>query len=675
MLSAVQARRFFEQIETMDNISERAAQWGIETEYRDAFGRQRTAEPQVLSRVIDIFAADGEPGRRFSPRTAVLRRGRETQIHLEAPAGSPVRWKIWAAEPIAEGEGVSPLVPLPADLPLGTFSLDLTVQLPDGEQQEKAVLLVAPERAYQGKEAAPHRLWGLAVQLYGVRSQHNWGHGDFTDLSHLIDLAADCGAASIGLNPLHALFDDRADEASPYSPNSRLFLNPLYIDLEAIPEFPGLDAAGLAQAVEKLRRQDLVDYAGVARAKTQALRLAYDAFRRNDNGKRQSEFEAFRRDRGPVLTRFAAFELLRRRYPGPWWDWPTEWRDPSEGALRGLQRSDGEEIAFFEFVQWIAHEQLLACRDRARSRGMPIGLYLDVAVGVRPEGFDAWSEQDAILCALTVGAPPDALNTGGQNWGLAGINPLGLEKRRFEPFRRMLDASMRYAGAIRLDHVLGLKRLFLIPKGVDSDQGVYVRLPFEPLLAVTAQESVENECIVIGEDLGTIPENFRETLGDWGIWSYQVMLFERDEQGRFLPPPSYRENALVGFTTHDLPTFAGWITYEDLHVKRQLNIDPGETDEDRNKAIHALGAALQASQVKPTDFSLVAKYLAATPSRLLMVTLEDVLVVKDQPNLPGTVDQHPNWRRRMPVFLEEMQSSSTLSAVAEVMAAQGRNRR
>ncbi len=650
----------------MDDIHGRAAQWGIETEYRDAFGQHRTADASVLSQIIDILSAGGDAGQRVTPRSIALRRGRAAEIRIDAPPGCAVRWTISAAEAVT-GEGVAPSIALPADLPIGSFNIEFSVQLPQGEQRETATLLVAPERTYQGDAAAPPRLWGLAVQLYGVRSKRNWGHGDFTDLAFLIDLAADCGAAAVGLNPLHALFDDQPEDASPYSPNSRLFLNPLYIDLDAVPEFPRLTAAGLAE-VEQLRQRDLVDYAGVAAAKMPALRLAFDSFRHNGSEDRRSAFEAFRQDRGALLTRFACFEVLRRRYPGPWWDWPAERRHPGDDMLAALAQSDCEEIAFFEFVQWIAHEQLLACRDKARRRGMPIGLYLDVAVGVRPEGFDAWSEQEAILCALMVGAPPDALNTGGQNWGLAGINPLGLEKRRFEPFRHMLQASMRYAGAIRLDHVLGLKRLYLIPKGMHSDQGVYVSLPFEQLLAVTAQESLRNECVVIGEDLGTIPENFRETLADWGIWSYQVMLFERDEHGDFLPPAKYRDNALVVFTTHDLPTFAGWTAHHDLEVKRKLRIDPGETDEERNEAIHRLAQALATDDAKPPDFPTLARYLTAAPSRLLMVTMEDVRGAREQPNLPGTFDEYPNWRHRGTDWLEDLKSDRRLAAVAEALS-------
>src|SRR5262249_51813550 len=275
-----------------------------------------------------------------------------------------------------------------------------------------------------------------------------------------------------------------------------------------------------------------------------------------------------------------------------WWEWPPPWRSVDEGALDDLRRTEEAELGFFEFVQWLAHDQLDRCRARARERGLAVGLYLDVAAGGRPDGFDAWCDQDAILSGMSIGAPPDALNASGQNWGLTAFNPLVLEHQRFEPFGRLLQASMRYAGAIRLDHVLGLNRLFLVPDGVSAEKGVYLRYALDALLAVTVLSSVETGCIVIGEDLGTVPENFRETLADWGLWSYQVMLFERLAGGDFCPPESYREMALVTFATHDLPTYAGWREKHDLAVKRALDVAPGETDDERQGALSALSRAL-----------------------------------------------------------------------------------
>jgi 4-alpha-glucanotransferase len=294
---------------------------------------------------------------------------------------------------------------------------------------------------------------------------------------------------------------------------------------------------------------------------------------------------------------------------------------------------------------------------------MKVGLYLDVAVGVQSDGFDAWNEQAAISRYLAVGAPPDPLNTAGQNWGLAGFNAAGLIMKSFEPFREMLRASMRHAGAIRLDHVMGLKRLYLIPHGFAPNEGVYVPMPFEALLAVTASESVAHRCVVIGEDLGTVPEGFRERTGDWGIWSYLVMMFERDDRGAFRGIDHYTANALVTFDTHDLSTYSGWRSFGDLKLKRALGIDPGESDEARWHALTMLTEALRYNGIHRDDIYAVAEFMTRTKSRLLVISLEDLLGVVDQPNIPGTVDEHPNWRRRLPLALGDIAAGIDVPAL------------
>jgi len=539
-------------------------------------------------------------------------------------------------------------------------------RLPDAAVVES----VAP--AFQGTDALPQRSWAIAVQLYGVRSRRNWGHGDFTDLANLIDVAAKLGAAGLGLNPLHALFDNRAEEASPYYPSSRLFLNPLYIDVEAIPEFPRAAMGDYHSPIEALRQCDLVDYAGVARWKSKALHLAFDAFRQQATEERRRQFEAFKRAREPHVQSYAAFEVLRRRFVKPWWEWPAAFRKPDPTLSSDLHSTDAGNVDYYTFIQWIANEQLMACRMKARAVGLPIGLYLDIAVGVRADGFDAWSNQNFFLRSLEIGAPPDKLNTEGQRWGLTGINPATLTESDCPPFREVLRASMQYAGAIRIDHVLGLKRFYLIPRGLRADQGAYVRFPFEALLAAAAQESIAKECIVIGEDLGTVPPGFQDTLARYGIWSFQVMLFQRATDGGFIAPELYRENALVTFATHDLPTFTGWIAGHDLTVKRGLGLDPGETDHERTAAKEALGRAMAWRGLPAVDWLSVVRFLANTPSRLLLVSLEDALGEVEQVNLPGTIVEHPNWRRRLPVPLEELLQASTLPAIAAVMETAGR---
>jgi 4-alpha-glucanotransferase len=417
----------------------------------------------------------------------------------------------------------------------------------------------------------------------------------------------------------------------------------------------------------------MVDYTAVVAAKQRALRLAYASFRTDGTRERRAAFESFRRARGEVLTRFSCFEVLRRKYGSPWWEWPEPWRRPNAAQLDRLRRDEDVEAGFVEFAQWLAHEQLDRCRARAREHGLPIGLYLDVAVGVRRDGFDAWCDQDAIVPDMTIGAPPDLLNRSGQDWGLAAINPAALEDCDFEPLRRTLQASMQYAGAIRLDHVLGLKRLFLVPAGRSAADGVYVNAPLEALLAITVLASDAAQCIVIGEDLGTVPEGFRATMSEWGVWSYQVMLFERSANGNFVPAEKYRRDALATFATHDLPTFAGWLHGDDLKLRRNLKLATGETREQRRSAQAALRRALDMSANEQTDFAAVAKFIGDTPARLVMVSLEDLVAVREQINVPGTTKEYPNWRRRLPVTLEELAAQPLVRRVADVMRAAGRS--
>lgn len=531
---------------------------------------------------------------------------------------------------------------------------------------------IAHQQAFQG-DGRPQ--WALAVQLYAVRSCRNWGHGDFTDLGRVVALAAANGAAAVGLNPLHALFPDRPEQASPYGPNSRIFLNPLYIDVDAIPEFPGIAAAGLEATVAAARQPELVDYTHVGLAKLLGLRLAHDRFRAKATPERRADFEDFRREQGEPLLRFACFECLRQIHaPLPWQQWPEPWHQPDIKSLHAFRHEHLAACEFQEFMQWIADRQLRDCQATAKRLGMAIGLYIDVAVGIDPNGADAWSQQDAVLAGISVGAPPDEFNPAGQDWGLAPINPSTIAQNDFAPMRLLIRSAMRHAGAIRLDHVLGLNRIFMIPHGMSAAEGAYVRYPFEQVLTVIAEESNRAKCIVIGEDLGTVPQGFREKLSHWGLWSYRVMLFERDHQGRFLPPDNYPAQALATFNTHDLPTHRGWLTGHDLQVKRGIGVDPGESDESRAWAQQKLRQALQerASNYGAEDFAAVAAYLAQTPSLLVCVALDDILDVLDQINIPGTVEQHPNWRRKLPVALEDMDGNEELRRVAQAFAQNGR---
>jgi 4-alpha-glucanotransferase len=637
----------------------KAADLGIQTDFIDGQGHRHVTDATALESILNALPVRAP--HRFLDRPVVVRSGWDARTELSETVTFPLQWKIVAdVKVIAQGETGNRSISWPCDLAVGCYRLHLTDASLFSEQ---APFIVAPPKAFGGDF---DRCWILAVQLYGVRSSRNWGMGDFTDLEALIELAASMGAGGVGLNPLHVLFDDRPADCSPYSPNSRLFLNALYIDVEKLPELSARAFADSTDTIASLRQGDIVDYVAVAELKWQALRSAFAIFRASPKPQRQAAFTKFRAERGPLLSRFACFEFLRHKFKVPWWEWPEQWRHPDDTQCAKLRAGpDAAEIEFVEFVQWAADQQLQSCQHLARRLDMKVGLYLDVAVGVQSDGFDAWNEQMAISRHLAVGAPPDALNTAGQNWGLAGFNAAGLEVQSFEPFRDMLRASMRHAGAIRLDHVLGLKRLYLVPRGFAANNGVYVRMPFEALLAVTAQESVAHRCVVIGEDLGTVPEGFREQMADWGIWSYLVMMFERDHHGLFQGIDHYAANALVTFNTHDLPTFEGWRSFGDLQLKRSLGIDPGESDDARRHAIAMLLNVLRHHSIDNDHVYAIVKFLARTKSRLLAISLEDLLGVTDQPNIPGTVDEHPNWRQRLPIAVDQIAAVIDLAALKD----------
>ncbi len=394
---------------------------------------------------------------------------------------------------------------------------------------------IHPEQAFQGDGL---RVWVLAVQLYGVRSARNWGHGDFTDLAALLEIVAKArrrGRRTQSRCTRCSMTVPRP--AARYSPSSRLFINPLYIDVDI--------GAGLQAAADReLQGRDRAAARGASSWTT--LRWRGSSARRCTWPAAISSRCAMpprrRISRRSAATVAVSSRCLRRSralrslHAGNWPDWPEEWRVPSHAVVDHLRQSHGGEMAFHEYLQWIADRQLAHCRDVAKHHGMPIGLYLDTAIGVDASGADAWTGQRAMLQELSVGAPPDQYNPAGQDWGLTAYNPHGLIASHFEPFRRMLRASMRYAGAIRIDHVLGLMRLFVIPRGLGAADGVYLRCPFFAMLKVVAEESRRFHCVVIGEDLGTVPEGFRGTLQSWGLWSYLVMLFEA-QLGRLVPPP------------------------------------------------------------------------------------------------------------------------------------------
>jgi (1->4)-alpha-D-glucan 1-alpha-D-glucosylmutase len=552
----------------------------------------------------------------------------------------------------------------------------------------ETLLILAPDTCYQ-PDAVPAdpRIWGPALQLYAVRSGRNWGIGDFTDLRLLLEQWAERGAELVGLNPMHALFLHNPDHASPYSPSSRLFLNALYLDPERIDDFRECDEArGLVRSREfqarlrELRAAELVDYVAVAEAKMRVLALLYASFRARhlavDTG-RSREFRAFQARESKALQEHAVFEALQEHFfrqdstVWGWPAWPQPYRDPGSAEVARFAEANRERVEFFEWLQWQVDRQLGEVKQRACELRLAVGLYGDLAVSVDRGGAEAWSNQDLYALDATVGAPPDDFSLNGQNWGLPPLNPARLAQSGFAPFIATLRANMRHTGALRIDHVMGLMRLFWIPPGASPSEGAYVRYPLQELLGVLALESQRNRCMVVGEDLGTVPDEVRHALSGLQVLSCRILYFERRD-GEFKAPAEYPPQALVAATTHDLPTLAGFWEGRDLALREELNLFPSDEArgwqiEERSRDRARLLLALESEGLLPAGINAdpasapsmtpelaraVHAYLARTPCRLLMVQLEDVLGLPDQVNLPGTTSRYPNWRRKLPLALE-----------------------
>ena len=510
--------------------------------------------------------------------------------------------------------------------------------------------IVVPERAYvpEALEHAP--AWGIAAQLYSLRSARNAGIGDFGDLARLATIANDSGASAVALNPLHQLDLTNPSSASPYAPLSRRYLNALYIDVRAAAAEFGASLEGLD--ARALRDTRLVDYRGVAAYKLEALERCYARLRER---RPWNDFAAA----DPHLRDVARYEAIMEELSAlddevySWQQWPSELQDSGGAAVERIAAQHADRVEFFIFVQWLADRQLAVAATAASA--MPIGLYRDLAVGVDLASADVWSDPSAFALGLSVGAPPDPLNAAGQNWGLVPFHPQVLRERRYEPFIALLRANMRHAGALRIDHVMGLRRLFCIPRALPHGGGAYVNYDFDAMLGIVALESVRNRCTIVGEDLGTVPEGFRERTMPARVFSCRVLYFERDWDGRFRSPGEYPVDAVASTGTHDLPTLAGWWDRADQTTRGQLL------------------AALAATGIEVEDGALTAllvaayRYLARSRSRLVLLQLEDGIGSPDQVNVPGTVDEEPNWQRKLLVPVEALPTHSIFAAIVHAL--------
>lgn len=719
-------------------LEQLAAGYGIVPDYHDIWGQRRhvsSATQRALLAAMGIASATDDELRRsineletrewrrpLPPVMVVRRNGDAIEIPVSVPASLARRryaWRLLREDGSAQTGELCPAelaviaetkvsgasfvrcrFPLPTIADFGYHAFELSDREGGGEAARMSLIVVPPRCYSPDALAGEGRVWGLAVQLYAVRSQRNWGMGDFTDLRTLVDIAARAGAGIVGVNPFHALFPHNPAHASPYSPSSRQFLDVLYIDVEAVDDYAECEAArNLVQETAfqaqlcALRATELVEYEGVAAAKFQVLELLYLNFRQRHlaaEDQRGRAFRAFQAAGGEALQRQALFEALQQHFfvsdasNWGWPAWPESYRAPDAEAVARFAALHPERVEFFEYLQWQAELQLAAVGRCSWEHGLGMGLYQDIALGVDRGGGEAWASQNLYALGASLGAPPDDFNLKGQDWGLPPMIPQHLAEAGYMPFVATLRANMRHCGALRIDHVMGLMRLFWIPDGGTPATGAYVEYPLDDLMGIVALESRRNRCLVIGEDLGTVPDAVREAMARYGVLSYRLLYFEKQQDGVFRPPAAYPVQALVAVSTHDLPTLEGYWRGNDIDTRTRLGLFPSldvrqqqivTRDRDRAQLLAALGrehllpAAPRDHPAGNIEMSAelaraIHLYLARTPSQVMMVRAEDIIGQTEQVNLPGSTTEYPNWKRKLPLDLDEWLADPRFVALA-----------
>jgi 4-alpha-glucanotransferase len=655
-----------------DVLRDLARRVGIATEWQDYAGKPHVVAPPVLKRVLLALGLPADTGRDVSASRRLLAR-RSTLADLPplvtALAGRPTRLEIGGNDPqqaelVLENGGTRAVTLLPAR---GRLRIPAIAEIGYHRlrvENREIVLAVCPVRCRSIEDIVPDaRLWGLAAQLYGLSHPGDAGIGDLAGAASLARSAGAKGADAIALSPMHALYAADPARFSPYSPSSRLFLNPLY----AAPEM----VFGSAAPADVQASNALIDWPAASAAKYASLRRLFNAFLDSGDwdGAPGASFARYRADRGELLYEHACFEALHavqmpRRN---WRDWPIDLRDPRGPAVAAFANGHPDEILFHQFLQWVSDRSVAATQDEARQAGMRIGLIGDLAVGMDPSGSHAWSRQSDILLGVTIGAPPDLLNPKGQDWALTSFSPRAMESNGFAPFLATVRAAMRHTGGIRVDHVMGLARLWLIPEGASPADGAYLNFPVSDLLRLLALESVRHNVVVIGEDLGTLPEGFHDTLEQSGIHGMRVLWFERDGHSGFVPSRGWGNTDVAMTSTHDLPTVAGWWKGRDIDVRHEHGrlgdgVEPDterrQRDQDRPKLWNAFvhehlgeGPVPGPNETgKVVDAAV--RFVAKTEVPLSLIPLEDLIGQVEQPNLPGTIDEYPNWRRRLTVMAD-----------------------
>lgn len=678
--------------EVLRDLARRA---GISVEWQDYAGNPRTVAAPVLRKMLAALGLPADTSRSLSASRRQLTR-RSTLAELPplvtAVAGRPTRLDVGGTEPVPArlhlerggGRDIS-LIPargrlrVPAVAEIGYHRLAM------GDRE--IVLAVSPARCRSIEDVVPDaRLWGLAAQLYALPHAGDLGIGDLAGAAGLARSAGEKGADALALSPMHALFAADPQHFGPYSPSSRLFLNPLHAAPELVlTQPPYLEIIHGQPAPDR----SLIDWPEASQAKYAMLRRLFEAFLDGPDweGALGADFARFQAEQGELLFEHACFEALHaaRMPAAKWRDWPVDLRDPRGPAVAYFAEAHADEILYHQFLQWITDRSVAAAQRAARDAGMRIGLIGDLAVGMDPAGSHAWSRQPDILLGLTIGAPPDLFNPHGQDWGLTSFSPRAMESTGFAPFLATLRATMRHVGGIRVDHAMGLARLWLIPEGNGPADGAYLNFPVADILRLLALESVRHNVVVIGEDLGTVPEGFHDMLEQTGIHGMRVLWFERDTQAGFTQPRGWGNSDIAMTSTHDLPTVAGWWKGSDIEVRQQAGrlgegVDPEsvkrERESDRPKLWnafvrnHVSDGPVPAPDATDAVVDAALRFVARTEVPLSLIPLEDILGSEEQPNLPGTVNEHPNWRRRLPVAADVILDQEPAAHRIELIASE-----
>ncbi|SFE74352.1 4-alpha-glucanotransferase [Roseivivax sediminis] len=625
--------------EALDRLASLA---GILPGYTDVTGQYRPTAPETRDALLAAMglpattteAAEwlaAEPARDLPEWTVSVD---DTAPDLTPPGP----WRL-TREDGHEAEGAGPL-PV---LPLGRHRLEAA--------GETCWILSAPPRL-----PLPPRGWGLMVPLYGLRSAARGGIGDYADLAEMGSELAPHGAGFLGLNPVHAGFPTDPDAASPYTPSHRRRLATLHVATgRAAP--PAGDGP--------------IDYAALIPAQTAALRDSFEAFEAAGG---DPAFEAWRAAEGAGLDRFALHQALSERH-GPYWHaWPAPLQDAASPETQAAAAELAPDMRFHAWAQWMAETQLRAAQEAAKAAGMTEGLYLDLAVGTHPHGAETWEDPASFASGASLGAPPDAFSAEGQNWNLAPFNPRALIAAGFAPLAETLARQLRLSGLLRIDHILGFERAFWVPNGAP---GGYVQMPREAMLAVARIEAARAGATIVGEDLGNIPDGLGHALDASGILGCRLTMFESGADGAPRPPGDYPEAVVASFSTHDLPTWKGWRAGRDIDSRTALgHLSPDQAEDARQARTEAVAALDRASAESTSLPAATAEamhaHLAQTRARLVAVQVENVLGMPDQPNLPGTVTEYPNWRQRLPAGPAEIAADPRLAATARIMQDNGR---